>query len=564
MQKYKVKTKLAALLAVFFSLTSAGCSSGGGSSSIELPTFEAEDTTEATQGTSAETTTRKLAVTTEPQTVKATEPAPAKTGSMPVISINTKNTASSALRFVTEPIAGHVSHAISTWTPGYVIPPEPYYEACTITVTDTDSTVLLDSEEADVKVRGNWTTTYDKKPLRIKFSQKQSMLGLNDGAECKNWVLLAEYKDYSMLRDKTALSIAREILGSDGLYASDAALAEVYINGNYWGVYLLTEFQQVNSDRVDITKPKDGYGGTDIGYFLEFDGYYSNEDALHSFLPDYHGNAPLSPYDGNDGSGRKVKCLSDGSNPYKEDVGITIKSDINSPEQRDFIENYINGVYAIMYNAAYYGEAYVFTDDMKTIKEAPEMSPEDAVKAVVDVDSLADSYILNELFCDADLYWSSFFMDVDFGEGGSKKLRFEAPWDFDSALGNKDRCADAQGFYAANELYDVNDTYISVNPWLTVLMYEDWFQNIIKDKWTAAYDGGVITRALDDISSDSTVHEKAFADNYKKWRNNTTTSDVSSELCYKALHCSTEKEAADYLADWLSKRAGFMNEHWHK
>ena len=563
-----MKKKITALCLAVLTFSAAGCSSGSSkssSSNIEDLLQSVTDEDSSAASTTEKSTTSKKGTTTEPVTEKVTETQNVEVGSMPVLSINTEHTGPHALDFVTEPIAAHVSKAIASWTPGYVIPDEPYYEACTISVTDTDSKLLLDSANAEVKVRGNWTTSYDKKPLRIKFEKKHNLLGLNDGAEFKNWVLLAEYKDYSMLRNKTALSIAREILGKDGLYAADAELVEVYINGEYWGVYLLTEFQQVNHDRVDITEPDKDYTGTDIGYFLEYDGYYYNEDALHSFLPDYHGNAPLVPFDGNDGSGQEIKCLSDGSDPYKEDAGITIKSKINSPEQRDFIENYINGVYAIMYRAAYYGESYVFTDDMKTIREAKDISTEDAVRTVVDVDSLADCYIINELCCDADLYWSSFFMDVDFGSGGDGKLRFEAPWDFDSALGNKvDRVEDSTGFYAANILSDVNDTYTTINPWLAVLMYEDWFEELIKEKWTSAYEDGVFDRALVAIKSDKTVHKQAFADNYCEWNNNTPTSAVSNELCSAALYCSTEEEAANYLSNWLKKRVEFMNEQWHK
>jgi hypothetical protein len=40
-----------------------------------------------------------------------------------------------------------------------------------------------------VKVRGNWTTDYPKKSLRIKFDDKQKMFGLNSDGEFKNWVL---------------------------------------------------------------------------------------------------------------------------------------------------------------------------------------------------------------------------------------------------------------------------------------------------------------------------------------------------------------------------------------
>ena len=69
-------------------------------------------------------------------------------------------------------------------------------------------------------------------------------------------------------------------------------------------------------------------------------------------------------------------------------------------------------------------------------------------------------------------------MNVDFGEKGNKKLTFEAPWDFDSAVGNRDRCADGTGFHCANLVWDVNSEYQTVNPWLTVLAYEEWFRNV--------------------------------------------------------------------------------------
>ncbi len=138
-------------------------------------------------------------------------------GSLPVLSIETVSKESNVLDFVNEPVAKHVSELIASWTPNYKMPPEPYYEDCLITLKDTGGNTVLDSSEAMVKVRGNWTTTYDKKPLRLKFTEKQSLLGLNDGAEQRNWLLLAEYKDGSMLRNRAALYASREIMKEDGL-----------------------------------------------------------------------------------------------------------------------------------------------------------------------------------------------------------------------------------------------------------------------------------------------------------------------------------------------------------
>ena len=148
-----------------------------------------------------------------------------------------------------------------------------------------------------------------------------------------------------------------------------------------------------------------------------------------------------------------------------------------------------------MYEAAYNGKAFVFDSSYREICETDTLTPRQAVEKVVDVRSLADMYIISELTCDADIYWSSFFMDVDFGPEGDKKLRFEAPWDFDSSMGNRDRCVDGTGFFAANVV--PGGSYDTINPWLVVLIYEDWYQELVREIWTRTYDDGVFERCYD-------------------------------------------------------------------
>lgn len=486
---------------------------------------------------------------------------------LPVLYIETKSKDANVLDFITKPVAGHVSAAIASWTPNYKIPPEPYYEDCTISLKNKDGEVMLDSAEAKVKVRGNWTTLYDKKPLKIKFSEKQSMLGLNNGAEQKSWLLLAEYKDASMLRNKAALYASREILGKDGLYAADTDFVQVVINGEYLGLYLLSDTQQVSSQRVKITEPEKDYTGTDIGYFMEYDGYFESEDKLHKFSLDLAGNAPLTAFDGSD-KGQKMRALPATKMEQKKPVGMTIKSDIYSQEQHDFIENFVNNTYQIMYEAAYNDKAFVFDADYKNISETTDITPQQAVENVVDVQSLVDMYIISELTCDADIYWSSFYMDADFGADGKKKLTFEAPWDFDSSMGNKDRCIDGEGFYASNVVPDVDGGskfggYDTINPWLVILAHQDWYQDMIKETWTKAYDSGVFERTCKMISDDSSTLQTEFEKNYRKWNNIKNNTPFVNELSEPARKCKTEKEAADFLLDWLNSRIEFLNEQWH-
>ena len=502
--------------------------------------------------------------TTNQSTEKTETVSDIKSDGMAVISITTVSDDENVMDFVTKPVASHVSEQIATWTPGYIIPPEPYYEDCMITVKDIENKTLIDGAEAKVKVRGNWTTTYDKKPLRIKFDKKQNMLGLNDGTEMKNWVLIAEYKDASMLRNKATMQIAREILEEDGLYATDTELVEVYINGEYWGVYLIAEYQQINENRVNITECEDDYTGTDIGYFIELDGYCYSEDELQRFYIGYADNAPIPPYGGNVGSGRTMKYL-DSSN-----IGFTIKNDIYSEEQRAFIERYVDGVYDIMYYAAYKDEAYVFNSDYSAIEKTADITPREAIERVVNVESLVDIYIINELACDADIYWSSFFMTVDFGEGGDKRLTFSAPWDFDSGLGLKNRCIDGTGYYASNIVPDVNGgpqgggEFETINPWLSVLAYEDWYRDMIKETWTKAYDNGVFIQAIEMIENDKNNYSEVFERNYDKWDNIRKNDSFVHELSKPAAECKNHEEAADFLKEWLENRVEFLNGEFHK
>ncbi|MBR6670276.1 MAG: spore coat protein CotH, partial [Ruminococcus sp.] len=123
---------------------------------------------------------------------------------------------------------------------------------------------------------------------------------------------------------------------------------------------------------------------------------------------------------------------------------------------------------------------------------------------------------------------------------------------------------------AANIVPDVNGgpegngQYVTINPWLAVLIYEDWFQEIIKDKWTEAYDNGVFERAYSLIEDDKERCAFAFERNYKKWDNIKNNDSFAMELSDNAKNCKTQAEAADYLSEWLKSRVEFLNSQWHK
>ena len=96
--------------------------------------------------------------------------------------------------------------------------PDRYF-GCTVTLTaDTNRAFNLTDEDAGIRVRGNSTSRAAKKPYRLKFGTDVNILGMNEGAKCKNWVLLSDPYDDSMIRNTTALTLASFVIDN---YSAD-------------------------------------------------------------------------------------------------------------------------------------------------------------------------------------------------------------------------------------------------------------------------------------------------------------------------------------------------------
>lgn len=100
-----------------------------------------------------------------------------------------------------------------------------------------------------LKGRGNATWWgSDKKPYSMELAAEGDLLGM--GA-AKKWVLLANGTEPSQIRNKAVLDFAAEA----GLeYTPECCWVDLYLNGEYAGLYLLTERNEIHSQRVDVGK----------------------------------------------------------------------------------------------------------------------------------------------------------------------------------------------------------------------------------------------------------------------------------------------------------------------
>ena len=122
------------------------------------------------------------------------------------------------------------------------------YVACTVEIAGNGQYESITPASARTRERGNSTRLwYDKKPYRIKLDNKTSILGLPAN---KDWVLLANYRDQSKFMNAIAFDMAR-YTGSFP-FVNANRFVEVEINGDYMGMYQLTEQIERATSRVDI------------------------------------------------------------------------------------------------------------------------------------------------------------------------------------------------------------------------------------------------------------------------------------------------------------------------
>ena len=114
-----------------------------------------------------------------------------------------------------------------------------------------------------IKGRGNTTWGMPKKPYRIKLDEKARLFGFPGD---KDWILLANYSDKTLLRNILAMEISR-LCGMS--WTPRMLSVDVYLNGEYIGVYTFCDHKEVAPDRVNIEVATE----TDIegGYYLEIE-----------------------------------------------------------------------------------------------------------------------------------------------------------------------------------------------------------------------------------------------------------------------------------------------------
>lgn len=320
----------------------------------------------------------------------------------------------------------------------------------------------VDMEEAlcGIRLRGNSTQNFPKKPFAVKLASKSKVLGM---PKHKRWVLLANWMDRTMLRNAVAFEVAHQTENAftDGLgWNPHGYSVEVIMDGRHVGNYFLCEQIKIDGDRVDIKDCIEdiiGDGNTnptmaDCGYLLEFDDNYDEVDKFHT--------------------GRGLPCMfKDEVSKYSSDIYNQVKARIEAVES-----NLEAGNYEAAYND-------------------------------LDINSVIDYFFVQELtFNDEYKHPKSVYMLID----GDGKLTAGPVWDFDwqtfvnydkvqamnSQYGGTYSCRNTnEWLYGKSKLaeepawaWDKPD-YVNDQPymWYPLLFKDANFRNKVQERWAVIY-----------------------------------------------------------------------------
>ena len=171
-------------------------------------------------------------------------------------------------------------------TPRVPIPSkfEDWMEGASLTIYNPDGSLDY-MGTTQIRGRGNTTWSMPKKPYALKLNEKAEILGM---PKHKRWVLLANWMDRTLLRNRTSFQIA----ASTGLaWTPNGEFVEVILNGEHVGNYYLCEQIKVDKNRVNISElDEEATSGEGItgGYLMELD---VNYDEVNKFMSQY-GNFP--------------------------------------------------------------------------------------------------------------------------------------------------------------------------------------------------------------------------------------------------------------------------------
>lgn len=360
-----------------------------------------------------------------------------------------------------------------------------------VTLIGDDGSVLQDT--AGLRLRGNSSLEFPKRPYRLKFAHKHKVLG--SPANAKNWALINNYSDKSLMRNILAFHIS-EVFGMP--YTPFCKAVDLFFNGEYKGCYQLADKIEVKKGRVNIQE----MDSTDISGEALSGGYLweMNDQGL------YENNWIRS----------------------SRDVWVVLHypdPDEMVPEQKAYIRNF----YQEMENAAYAAS-----------------SSDTTWRQYIDYSTFARHFLINQLCGNIDIYWSMYM----YKQRGDPKAYSGPVWDFDLAFDNDYRVYPTS--QSTDYLY--GSGRLTAEMAKHILFADAQTRSETAEHWRLARTHGINTEELSAfIDSIALLLEQSQQLNFTRWP------VMSQKIHMNPLIVGSYSAEIEWLKDFLTTRIAWLD-----
>ncbi|MCE5217942.1 CotH kinase family protein [bacterium] len=282
-----------------------------------------------------------------------------------------------------------------------------------------------------IRGRGNYTWGLPKKPYRLNFPADRTALGMK--ASQRDWALLANHDDPRKIATITGLTLGSRISGLT--WTPQFRIVEVTINGDYQGLYNLTDLVRLESGRVpgeDVSGTSgDSLTGT---YLLEISRRYVSE--------------------GDPGFTTSRDVMIQYDSPGVAIGDLDPEKATQAAYMRDWIQNFEN----VLYSSEF-------------------LNPTTGYARFVDMTSFADWYLVNEFGSNQDSYFESSCKLWKERDSLGGKLHMGPLWDMGISFGNQ---------VNVNHAPDVWNTINATGPgatWIKRMISDPTFKTLLLQRW---------------------------------------------------------------------------------
>lgn len=315
-----------------------------------------------------------------------------------------------------------------------------------ICVVREDGATEYQDELPRISGRGNSTWEYEKKPYALKLKNPYPLCGLDVS---DRWRLLALWREGSRLDNKIAMDIAESL----GLaYSPQGTWVDLYLNGEYRGIYLLTESVTVGEGRVNIYNLEKENKRLNPSIEAETAKRYEEEDNKGYLLEN--------------GAETDGGYLIEKDHPKhwaeEENGFLTSRGDhftINAPrhasrEQVDYIRDCVEEIDRRIQNG------------------------DSAVWEKLDLESFAKRFLVDEIAFEMDAGSTSMFF---YKERGDEKLYSGPVWDYDNAFGETAGSQNAYVDYTGTDVNNNERLLIALNWYQKLYETPELYQCIVEE-----------------------------------------------------------------------------------